>query len=226
MTNNTLFAASLLSLLLSSGLPAQGGGPTTGEPPTLTIRLYNYAEAPAVLLDDATEIGGQIFRRAGIDTVWVTCAASPDQPSHRSCDESPGKRIVHVNILNREMSAKLGTDPNAFGLAFTSDIEFGQFATVFYHRIGELERRWARDAVMGHILAHEIGHLLLGFGGHTQHGIMSPSWTKAELTQAESGGLNFDKSRARHMRKQVLARLEQDRAQKAAKQLVTTNNGQ
>jgi hypothetical protein len=131
MTNNTLFAASLLSLLLSSGLPAQGGGPTTGEPPTLTIRLYNYAEAPAVLLDDAAEIGGQIFRRAGIDTVWVTCAASPDQPSHRSCDESPGKRIVHVNILNREMSAKLGTDPNAFGLAFTSDIEFGQFATVF-----------------------------------------------------------------------------------------------
>jgi hypothetical protein len=224
MTNNTLFAASLLSLLLSSGLPAQGGGPTTGEPPTLTIRLFNYAEAPAVLLDAAAEIGGQIFSRAGIDTVWVICAKSPDQPRHPSCDESPGKSVVYVNILNREMSAKLGTDPDAFGLAFTSDIEFGQFATVFYHRVDELERRWARDAVMGHILAHEIGHLLLGFGGHARHGIMSPRWTKAKLMEAEHGSLNFDKSRARRMRQQVLARAEQDRASKAAEQIVSGSN--
>ena len=49
MTNNTLFAASLLSLILSNAPAALAEQPTTAESPTLTIRLYNRAEAPAEL---------------------------------------------------------------------------------------------------------------------------------------------------------------------------------
>ena len=228
MTNNTFFAASLLSLLLSDGLPAQAGQPRTVEPPTLTIRLHNYAGAPASLLAAAAEIGGEIFTRAGIDTVWVTCATSPEQPNHPSCTQSAGKSVVHVNLLDREMSSKFGTGPDAFGVAFVSDGQFGQYATVFYYRVAELEDRWSQDAdiLMGHILAHEVGHLLLGFGGHAPNGIMSPRWTKAELMQAESGLLNFDKSRARRMRKQVVSRMEHDRGPIASQQFVMTNQGQ
>ena len=218
MTNNTLFAASLLSLILSNAPAALGEQPTTAESPTLTIRLYNRAEAPAELLNAAAEVSRLIFSHAGLNTVWVICGSSPERPSHPSCHESPGKSVLRVNVLNREMSAKLGTLPEAFGVAFPAERGFGLVAAVFYHRIGELERDWGRDSdlVMGHIMAHEIGHLLLGFSSHAQRGIMSALWEQTELVQAEQGTFNFHKAQARKMRKQVQDRAKQDRAWKAA----------
>ena len=69
MTNNTLFAASLLSLILLNAPATLAEQPTAAEPSTLTIRLYNRAEAPTELLSPAAEIGRQIFSQAGLDTV-------------------------------------------------------------------------------------------------------------------------------------------------------------
>jgi len=224
MTNTTLFAASLLSLILLNAPATLAEQPTAAEPSTLTIRLYNRAEAPTELLSAAAEIGRQIFSQAGLDTVWVICGSSPDQPSHASCHESPGKSVIRVNVLNREMASKIGTAPEAFGVAFPSKRGFGLIAAVFHHRIAELERDWGRDGdlLMGHILAHEIGHLLLGFSSHAQRGIMSALWEETEMMHAEQGTFNFYKSQARRMRKQVQARVEHDRDSAAAKLLAAS----
>lgn len=226
MTNNTLFAASLLSLILSNAPAALAEQATSTEQPTLTIRLYNHAEAPAELLQAAAEVSRRIFSDAGLDTVWVICSSDPERPGHPSCLESPGKSVLRVNVLNREMAAKLGTLPEAFGVAFPDKRDFGLVAAVFHHRIAELQRDWGRDSdlLMGHILAHEIGHLLLGFSSHTQRGIMSALWEETELIQAEQGSFNFHKSQARKMRKQLQARVEHDRGAAADKQLAASNS--
>jgi len=226
MTNNTLFAASLLSLILSNAPSAVAEHPTTAESPTLTIRLYNHTAVPAELLHAAADVGRQIFSHAGLNTVWVICGSSPERAGHPSCHESPGKSVLRVNVLNREMSAKVGTLPEAFGVAFPSERGFGLVAAVFYHRVVELERDWGWDGdlLLGHILAHEIGHLLLGFSSHAQRGIMSASWEQVELIQAEQGTMNFHKAQARKMRKQVQARVDHDRSSQAAEQLAASNS--
>ena len=79
---------------------------------------------------------------------------------------------------------------------------------------------------MGHILAHEIGHLLLGFSSHAQRGIMSALWEQNELIQAEQGAFNFHKAQARKMRKQLQARVEHDRSLEAADQLAASNSSE
>jgi DDE superfamily endonuclease len=35
-------------------------------------------------------------------------------------------------------------------------------------------------AVLGHVLAHEIGHILLGHNGHADEGLMKATWSAAE----------------------------------------------
>ena len=52
---------------------------------------------------------------------------------------------------------------------------------------------WAK--VLGIVMAHEIGHLLLGFGAHSSAGIMSGRWGKFEMDLVAAGLLGFTKDR-------------------------------
>ncbi len=214
MTNHILFAASLLSSLLSSAPAVRAADPVSGNRPELTVRLYNHAEAPAELLRGAAKVGREIFRRAGLKTTWLACGTRPEQPSNPSCRGAPGKSVLRVNVLNREMSERLGAVPEAFGVAFPAKEGFGLVASVFHHRVAEFRRDSDVDGslILGHILAHEIGHLLLGFKGHTQRGIMSAVWDEAEIVELEQGSFGFFESQARRMRRQVEARMLADAA--------------
>ncbi len=52
------------------------------------------------------------------------------------------------------------------------------------------ERRLAH-ALLGHVLAHEIGHLLLRSNSHSVSGIMSARWTGEELRRLSEGAMFF-----------------------------------
>ena len=212
MTKTTLCAASLLSLLMAGAPSAEAAQRASNSRPELTVRLYNHAGAPPKMLDAAAEVGRRIFERAGLATTWVTCGVRPEQPGQPSCEQLPGKSVLRVNVLDREMASKLGTAPEAFGVAFPAKKGFGLVASVFHHRVAELERDSGLDGslIFGHILAHEIGHLLLGFKSHTQRGIMTGQWDEVQMTRAQQGSFNFFESQARRMRKQVAARMRAD----------------
>ena len=47
--------------------------------------------------------------------------------------------------------------------------------------------------IMGHVMAHELGHLLLGLNSHSSLGIMQAHWTDRQLRQMSMGFLKFDK---------------------------------
>jgi hypothetical protein len=46
-----------------------------------------------------------------------------------------------------------------------------------------------RPAVLGHILAHEIVHVLQGAAQHSDTGLMMARWTRRELSDMTAGGL-------------------------------------
>jgi hypothetical protein len=56
------------------------------------------------------------------------------------------------------------------------------------------------------VLAHEIGHLLLGTSHHAEHGLMRPNWTDQELRRAIGLEWHFSISEARRMRAAIITR--------------------
>jgi hypothetical protein len=64
--------------------------------------------------------------------------------------------------------------------------------------------------VLAHVMAHEVGHLLLGTNAHSPTGIMRPSWQARELRSIIMGTLLFTSEQAGSMQ----AKLSDVRARK------------
>jgi len=81
------------------------------------------------------------------------------------------------------MSRKIATGPEQFGLALLSrESRFPTDAYVFCSRVVEFARAqmapWTQ--LLGSIIAHEVGHLLLGSNSHAGTGIMGAQWRPEE----------------------------------------------
>ena len=85
---------------------------------------------------------------------------------------------------------------------------FGYYANVFYHRVEQLSgtRTCSRPVVLGHVIAHEMGHLLLGQGGHSRTGLMTANWDRSELEQVIQRTFIFNSQQAKEIRARFLER--------------------
>ena len=65
---------------------------------------------------------------------------------------------------------------------------------VFYNRIVDLARLNGVDVapILGHALAHEMGHVFLPYGSHTAQGIMREEWNRAQFEAMARGLLTFN----------------------------------
>jgi len=56
-------------------------------------------------------------------------------------------------------------------------------ATVYAAQVQELAHAAGTDAavLLGRVVAHEIGHLLMRTTRHARHGLMRPQWTRDEV---------------------------------------------
>jgi hypothetical protein len=93
-----------------------------------------------------------------------------------------------------------------FGVAFLSAEGTGAYSNVFYDSVERLERDWhvGLTRVLGHVMAHELGHLLLGSNAQSRQGIMCPKWHGDELRLASIGALLFSEEQAQFMRERLV----------------------
>ena len=70
-----------------------------------------------------------------------------------------------------------------FGVAFLSDEGTGCYSDVFYDQAMELHADWhvSLSDLLGNVMAHELGHLLLGSNSHSRAGVMRAHWQEEEL---------------------------------------------
>src|ERR1700676_3889564 len=96
------------------------------------IAIRNDARIPESVLAQAVQEAFRIFRQAGVDTVWIVCHSS---------------------------NAGTSTQPHCL-----SDEGVGVYSDVFYPLVEKLHSDCAASLsrILGHVMAHEIGHLLLG----------------------------------------------------------------
>jgi hypothetical protein len=61
--------------------------------------------------------------------------------------------------------------------------------------------------MLGHAIAHEIGHVLLGTIDHSPSGIMKARWETADYRQAEMGLMKFTAREGEAIRKRAAVQI-------------------
>ncbi|MFB3924326.1 MAG: hypothetical protein ACE145_21610 [Terriglobia bacterium] len=214
----------LLLTLVSSGFSADP--PVAREKRGLGIRVlvYNYSEARPSTLKRAEDEARRILSKTGIKAVWITCpmlnAEAEKNPVCRLRLRAtdlvvrlhPKFRPIHPSFERHTV----GFVPRTLG-------DPACYASVFYDRIMTLAetREFTPGMILGHALAHEIGHVLLGPDSHSDSGIMCPNWDRSFLEKAVRGQLLFTPIQAESIRADVRARIDAqeglDRAPLAAR---------
>jgi len=85
-------------------------------------------------------------------------------------------------------------DPLVFGFSLRPEAGgLGDSAVVLTDRVEELAggRGTFYAVLLGHIVAHELGHLLLADGKHSRASIMTYPWRRRELEWVSQGTMRF-----------------------------------
>ena len=184
--------AALALVMATTGLDAGGG--VSGV--TLTVRLYNGAGVPVPALLSARDTAGAILADSGLRAVIQECGPGF---STDSCSNPLKANDVVVRVIDAP-AVKTNLHPDVFGFTYVvADTNRGWLATVFANRIGQAAARSGVPpaTLLGRVMAHEIGHLLLGSGYHGATGLMRAQWRDESL--AREGQWRFSIAEAAQM---------------------------
>ncbi len=148
------------------------------------VFLQDHGRVPADVLEQAKHAATRVFALSNIDLQWL--GHGPYQP----CS-------LTVTIAAKPIGA---TNRSRFvvGLAPETREARGILAFAFYDRIQLYSAELGLDAsqMLGHVMAHELGHLLLPHGAHSLTGVMRGAWDDAQANQATMGLLTFTPAQA------------------------------
>src|SRR5712692_1905444 len=129
-------------------------------------------------------------------------AGAPAPTRAPSANEAGCARFDWPTHLAVRIVPRSSTSTNeVFGVAFLSAEGTGCYSDVFYDRATELHANWnvGLADILGNVMAHELGHLLLGSNSHAGTGIMRAHWQGEELRHLSRGSLGFTNEQGDHM---------------------------
>jgi hypothetical protein len=199
-----------LFLLGSAVLDAGPVAAARKEHPRINIAIHNYAQVPETTLEEAEAVATRVLSIARIEARWrqhgESRADSKVPPNSSTLKTTPRFDLL---IIPRAMAAYWASRTTSLGLAvIPGEGKRGDRAYVFYHRVEEMAATGEASAgqILGHAMAHEIGHLLLNSTAHSGVGIMQAEWHKGQMRLLRSGWLLFTGMQSRQMRAEILAR--------------------
>ncbi len=182
----------------------------------LEVQLHNYAAAADHEIEDAFQIARRVFASAGIEIEWIDCtAALVGEPAPAPCLEKMRPTSLVVQLPTKRMVKRVPVGQGVFGYAVLGGPQmFAIRASLFYDRIVSYSTAngSSQGALFGMALAHEIGHLLLGRGSHSERGLMSCPWSKEDIRDADRGLLTFAPVQLAQIHEEVLVRAEAEGA--------------
>jgi hypothetical protein len=133
---------------------------------TIVLHVENHASLPGDLLRGAKARVERVYKVIGVRIVWVDGEVSIEE-------RQDGRRHFSILLLSRDMAEKKiksnGIQDGVLGQAHTS----GGRAHIFCDRIAATPGALQHLPIsLGDIIAHEVGHLLLGQNSHSRRGIM------------------------------------------------------
>jgi hypothetical protein len=174
------------------------------------VRLYDYAHVSRPTLANAKANASDILHRAGVQIDWAECRLRADEASRdAACGLPVTASDLQMRILDAGMAKRVRASRHDLGYALLAD-DFDSIAAVFFHRAVDLERGnlVTRSAILGAMMAHEIGHLRLGENHHSDVGVLRASWGDQDLKIIARGQMCFTAGEARRMVSMVRKRKE------------------
>lgn len=205
-----MIAIALIATLLA-GAPVWASQDESPAKVPVTVLIYDGFGVGADDIMAARAEADGILGEAGIAPVWFHCGLIDGQsqgPRDR-CKSGVGADGVIVRLLR---SSRLGESYRlALGEAqIDTQAHTGSIATVFVDRVTITSDRAGANArgVLGRVIAHEIGHLLIGTNHHSAKGLMRAVWTDLELRRSVGLEWRFSTSEAQCMRATIARRSE------------------
>ncbi len=124
----------------------------------------------------AEATASRIFEEIGVGITWYQ--------DHRTCGVPPKEFLVI------EFSA-YAPDSRFPGALAYSRLQEGVHIEVFYDRVVKAVDPRNVSILLGHVLAHEIGHMLEGITRHSREGIMKECFSERDLIEMGSHSLSF-----------------------------------
>ena len=136
---------------------------------TMRVLILNPAGAAPTVLADAEAAAARVFRHAGIETTWRHASDGRGDPYEAPPEDLTS--VIVINLMSPQTEARVRESARAVGFAVAGD----RFANIMYRRVERLARETSADlaTLLGHVIAHEIGHLLLPPDAHSSGGIMN-----------------------------------------------------
>jgi hypothetical protein len=206
----------ILSAALASALCA-------AEPKAkLTALVYNYAAVSPDVLARAEREAGGIYEHVGIAIKWLDCPLSPGRAGlFLPCRLQIDPEKLAVRLLPQARASRMPGEEHAYGFAIIpEDGGFGNVANVFIDKVDQLAKRFDRNsganlesgALLAIVITHEVAHLLLGAGSHSDTGIMRANWYGEELKLIAQHTITFTPAQVEKMRTNIRTRMAAEAA--------------
>jgi hypothetical protein len=191
----------ILAFTLSETALAAAAGPN----PTITILVSNYAQSPPAILGAAAREAGRILREAGLRTVWLDCRSGRfTETSQGPCKRASEANVIWLRVL--PAPARNQFQDNTLGFTVNPVL-----ASVYYDyavRVAKTDdAEFKLPIILGCVIAHELGHLLLGPNSHSLGGVMQAQWKREQVQQLMMGILLFTPPQSELMRAEARRRM-------------------
>ena len=167
----------------------------------ISVRVDNKAGISAKKLRFAESEAAKIYAKAGVDLEWHECPATAHAESADfACATPLTPSDLRLRIVDSVKLKGVHATSEASGYAI------GDLALVQLQYLQGLPTpsEYFRDMMLGRVIAHEIGHALLG-PEHSSQGIMQARWGDEQLLRAASE-LVFTPDQEKALRMAVTAR--------------------
>ena len=172
----------VLAMGLATGAGAQECGPKGG--PLVLVYLEDATNVPVVAMARAKGITAGMFAGIGVRVEWKE-GEPPRRPQKPTGCAAQADEVLEVQF---EETAATRFPRDAMAYAALGRV--GICIHIFYNRVAAQPRDLA-PVLLGHVLAHEITHVLEGVPRHSEDGVMKAHWTSADYRQMSGHPLPF-----------------------------------
>lgn len=165
---NKLWAMGLLAIL-----PAVAGASSK-----VPVCLGSWAYAPPYVLSRAKFLSSQMLATAGVDLEWRAAGSS-------ACRKGDPRTVM------LEFSIDTPADYRPDALAYTQPYE-GVHVVILFDRVEQCTASPNHlAAILAHVIAHELTHLIEGVSRHSATGVMKARWSAREMQEMANRPMEF-----------------------------------
>jgi hypothetical protein len=179
--------------------------------PTLVFRVVNDGQVSQEVVETAKAHVEHIYGHSGIQVEWS------DADEANPASNGNGKLDLTIVFVPESVAQTMGRTKEATGFAASNDGQGLRRAYIFVERVAQqavvvhrnstLEEKTAKGLILGEVIAHEAGHLMLPYNSHSPRGIMQARLNLDSVEQGRRGILLFTPDQTKVIRA-ILSRVE------------------